>query len=119
MMARPNHPFVSGLVSGINVEQEGQAWEITGPQYLTQKIEVMKPKIRLLPSKCFYPVHHKDKDNRLITLSDYDSDPEVYGVHMWSGTKRGYLPVWYKNPLKFVVYMLRKALNKTFQIKPE
>jgi len=117
MMAEPGNPFIRLLVDSINIEQEGQAWEITGPQYFTDMIETHQPKICLLPHKTFFPIHHRDKENRQISISSFDSDPEVYGVHLWAGTKRGYCPVWYKQPWDYLVYQVRKALNKTFELK--
>ena len=117
MMSGLNNPFIGELVANIDVSQKGKAWEITGPQYLTDSIRKYNPSISLLPSKTFFPVHHKDKEHRVVSLSECKEDPEIFGIHMWSGTKRGYCPSWYRNPAGFIVYQVRKGLHKTFQIK--
>lgn len=109
--------FMGQLVDGINVDQEGGAWEITGPQYFTESIARFKPEINILSSKVFFPIHHGDKEHRLIDLDVLSTDPDIYGVHLWTGTKRAYEPVWYRHPLDYLFLQLRKSLNKTFQIK--
>lgn len=109
--------FMGKMVENIDIERDGGAWELTGPQYLTDQLAFYKPQIKLLSSKLFYPIHHRDKENRQIDLSKLKDDPEIYGVHLWAGTKRAYRPIWYKEPHKYLHYIVRKSLNKTFQIK--
>ena len=111
------HGFMDQMVEGIDITKEGGAWEITGPQYFTESIQLSKPIVRLLSAKTFFPIHHKDKEHRLIDLDELDKDSDVYGVHLWTGTKRAYEPVWYRHPLQYLFLKLRKSLNKTFQIK--
>lgn len=117
--AAENHHFIVGVVNGIDVSKEGGAWEITGPQYFTDCIKSYKPEIKLLSSTTFFPIHHANKECRLIDLEEIDKNPDVYGVHLWTGTKRAYEPLWYKSPFSFLFLQLRKSLNKTFQIKPK
>lgn len=116
MVATPSHPFLDAMVDGIDVDRPGEAWELTGPQYLTNMLAEHKPEVHLLEAKVFYPIHHRDKENREISLSKLKQDPEIYGVHLWTGTKRAYKPVWYKQPFSYLLYVVRKKLNKTFQI---
>jgi len=111
------HSFLHEMISGIDITKKGGAWEITGPQYFTDMLELFKPKIKILSAKTFFPIHHADKKNRLIDLDELDKDSEVYGVHLWTGTKRAYEPDWYRHPLQFAFLKIRKSLNKTFQIK--
>lgn len=111
------HPFFKSLIDGIDINKKGGAWVITGPQYFTKTVQSFKPDIKILPSKIFYPIHHGDKDQREINLDELKADSQIYGVHLWSGTKRAYEPVWYRYPLKYLFLQIRKSLNKTFQIK--
>ncbi len=112
-----NHAFMGKMVANIDINKPGEAWMLTGPQYLTDMLSKYKPELLLLPAKVFYPIHHRDKSQRKIDLAVLEQDPEIYGVHLWAGTKRAYKPTWYKQPLKYVIYRIRRALNKTFQIK--
>jgi mannosyltransferase OCH1-like enzyme len=111
------HPFLKSVIKGVDINKEGGAWEITGPKYFTEAIYNFKPVIKILPSKIFFPIHHGDKDQREINLEELKVDNQIYGVHLWSGTKRAYEPVWYKHPWKYLFLQIRKSLNKTFQIK--
>lgn len=108
--------FMQAMVDELDISKPGGAWEITGPQYLTRMLDKYAPQIHLLPAKHFYPIHHRDAGRRRIELAELALDPDVYGVHLWSGTKRAYKPIWYKTPFKYLVYIVRKKLNKTFQV---
>ena len=116
MAAVASHEFLIKMVDEINVNKPGEAWELTGPQYFTDMIAKHCPSIHLLSPKVFFPIHHRDKKRRNIRLKDLECDPEIYGVHLWTGTKRAYKPKWYRQPLAYIWYVIRKKLNKTFQI---
>lgn len=115
---KKGNDFVGELVANIDISKRGGAWEITGPKYFSGLINKLKPKIKLLNSKVFFPIHHGDKEHRLVDLDILNRDPEVFGVHLWAGTKRAYEPQWYKSPFSYLFLQLRKSLNKTFQVKP-
>lgn len=108
--------FMWLMVNELDITKVGGAWEVTGPQYLTNMLAKHTPKLHLLPAKHFYPIHHRDKERRRIDLSLLAQDKDVYGVHLWSGTKRAYKPIWFRTPFKYLLYKIRKLLNKTFQV---
>jgi len=116
MASIANNPFIGKLVDQIDVSVKGDPWQVTGPMYLTDMFEVLRPEANILDSRVFYPIHHRDKENRDINLKVLSKDPSVYGVHTWSGTKRSYEPKWYRSPLAYIVYLARRKLKKTFQL---
>ncbi len=116
MACAANNGFMQNMVAEIDINKAGGAWELTGPQYLTDMLVKHDPSITILPAKHFYPIHHRDKEHRKIDLKLLALDSDVYGVHLWTGTKRAYKPIWYKNPFKYLFFRVREGLNKTFRV---
>ncbi len=112
-----HHPFMSQMIKNINVDRSGAAWQITGPTYLTEMIQSVKPDIYLFPSVTFYPIHHREKHKRDIKLDTLAQNPDVFAVHLWGTTNYAYKPAWYRNPFKFLRYITRKIRHKMFVIQ--
>lgn len=106
--------FIQRLVDGINVDQPGAAWEIVGPKYLTEMLNKHQPKSHIIPSKAFFPVHHRQKSKRKISVLEYQDDPDVYGIQLWGSTNFAYKPHFLRNPISFLRYWSRRLRGKMF-----
>lgn len=108
--------FMKKMIDEVDVDQEGDAWEIVGPLYLTRMLDVYAPKCEVLPSKTFFPVHHRDKNMRKISAAQFAGDPEVYGIQLWGSTNFAYKPDFLKNPWMSMKYWSRKIRGKMFVV---
>lgn len=111
--------FMKKMVDEINIEQEGYAWEIVGPQYLTRMLDKHKPAVYLFEPKVFLPIHYSDKHLRKIDLAELMQDPEIYGVQLWGSTTRAYRAKFKDSPSLFFQYWMNKLKGKRFTINKD
>lgn len=114
-----NNPFMKKMVNEINIDQDGQAWEVVGPKYLTRMIEKYKPAIYLFKAKTFLPIHYSDRHLRKINLTLLKQDPDIYGVQLWGSTTRAYRAKFKDSPSLFFQHWMNKLKGKRFVIKKD
>ncbi len=108
--------FMGKMVNEINIDQQGQPWEIVGPKYLTKMVDKHSPAIHLFKSKVFLPIHHSEKHRRKIDLNLLKLDPEIYGIQLWGSTTSAYKSKFLDSPFLFAKYWLNRLKRKRFFI---
>ena len=108
--------FMQKMVDEIDISSAKPAWEMVGPRYLTNMLEKYSPKKAVLRSKVFFPIHHRQKSKRKISVQELKKDPEIYGIQLWGSTNCAYKPSLFKNPVQFLRYWSRRLRGKMFVV---
>lgn len=87
----PRHPDMERLIEGIDIDVPGMAWQVVGPLYLTESIARHQMRIKLYPSRYFYPFHHSGGRDLYQRISPGDPRlAEAYFVQFWGTTTQLY-----------------------------
>lgn len=108
--------FMAKMVDEINIDRQGDPWQLVGPKYLTDMVETHSPNIHIFKSKVFIPFHFSDRNLRFIDIEKVRQDPEIYGVQLWGSTTSAYKPKFRDAPRLYVRHYINKLKGKTFRI---
>lgn len=110
----PGSAFMQKMVNEIDISTEKATWEMVGPLYLTRMLEKYQPERHIFAPKVFFPIHHRQKSKRKISVLELKRDPEIFGVQLWGSTNCAYKPSFLKNPWQFLRYWSRRLRGKMF-----